>query len=60
VWDIYKMVAGSELPTAEAAYVVAAGTPQLWNGTRDCVELSSVALLGRDGQPTDNVAISQP
>jgi hypothetical protein len=25
VWDIYKMVAGSELPTAEAAYVVAFG-----------------------------------
>lgn len=39
LWDIYKMVAGTQLPTVEAAYVVVAGPPKMWEGRRDCVEL---------------------
>jgi len=39
LWDIYKMVAATELPTVEAAYLVVAGPPKLWTSQRDCVEL---------------------
>jgi hypothetical protein len=49
LWDIYKMVAASQLPTVEAAYLAVAGTPGLWNGTRECVELFDLHYPGEDG-----------
>jgi hypothetical protein len=50
LWDIYKMVAASELPTVEAAYLVVAGRPKLWNGRRECVELFDLDYTQRNGQ----------
>lgn len=50
LWDIYKMVAASELPTVEAAYLVVAGTTKLWGGTRECVELFDLNYAPGDGE----------
>ncbi len=49
LWDIYKMVAASDLPTVEAAYVVVVGQPALWNGSRECVELFDLDYGHADG-----------
>jgi hypothetical protein len=50
LWDIYKMVSATELPTVEAAYVVTAGSPKLWSGKRDCVELFELDYTQPDDQ----------
>jgi hypothetical protein len=50
LWDIYKMVAASELPTVEAAYLVVAGNLKLWGGARECVELFDLDYSQSGGQ----------
>jgi hypothetical protein len=39
LWDIYKMVSATLLPTVDAAYVVVAAQPVAWESSRDCAEL---------------------
>lgn len=39
LWDLFKMVAASTLPTVEAAYLVVAAKTKIWNSKRECVEL---------------------
>ena len=48
LWDIYKMVSATTLPTVEAAYVVVAGRPGMWAGTRNCVELFDLDYVTAD------------
>ena len=39
LWDLYKMVAATETPTCDAAYLACAMSPKHWESNRDCVEL---------------------
>lgn len=56
LWDIYKMVSGTQLATVEAGYVVVAGRPALWNSSRDCVELFDLDYsdFGADSEQWDS------
>jgi hypothetical protein len=42
LWDIYKMVSATMLPTVEAAYVAIAARQSVWASSGDCVELFDV------------------
>ena len=39
LWDLYKMVAATETPTCDAAYLACAMSPKHWESNRDGVEL---------------------
>jgi hypothetical protein len=46
LWDIYKMVDATYLPTVEAAYCVVAAAPKVWASKADCVELYQLQSEG--------------
>jgi hypothetical protein len=39
LWDLFKMVAAEQLPSVQAAFLVAAAPLRRWNSDRDCVAL---------------------